>query len=96
MSTIVAVHKSRRIAVACDTMSRVGFTRSVNSTGPPKVFRIGSSFIGCAGFTVYRNVFDHYLAGKRAPILRDERSVFDFFVRLWRDLHDRYHFVDDQ
>lgn len=26
----------------------------------------------------------------------DERSILDFFVRFWRDLHNQYHFVDDQ
>lgn len=96
MSTLVAVHKNRRIALACDTMNSVGYTRCVHATGPPKVITSGSLLIGCAGFTVYRNALDHYLASKRTPKLDNERMVFQFFVQFWRDLHSKYHFVNDQ
>lgn len=96
MSVIVAVQKNGRIALSWDTMSSFGSTRCVNQAGPPKVLRAGSSFIGSAGLTVYRNLLDHYLASKKVPVLKNERSIFAFFVQFWRDLHERYHFIDDQ
>ena len=96
MSIIVAVEKGGRVAVSWDSMSSFGSTRCVNQIGPPKVLRAKSSLIGVTGFTVYRNLLDHYLASKKVPILRDERSVFEFFVEFWRDLHGRYHMIDDQ
>ena len=96
MSIIVAVQKNGRLAIAWDTMSSFGSTRCVNQAGPPKVLRAGASFVGSAGFTVYRNLLDHYLALKKTPTLKDERSVFEFFVQFWREMHTQYHFVDDQ
>jgi len=57
---------------------------------------VGASWLGSTGFSVYKNVLDHYLAGRRVPAFKDERTVLDFFVRFWRALHDDYHFVNDQ
>jgi len=96
MSTIVAVEKAGRIAVAWDELSTIGSTRCVNKLGPPKVQRVGSSIVGSAGLSTYRNVLDHYLASKKPPVLKDERAIFQFFVRFWRDMRARYHFVNDQ
>ena len=96
MSTIVAVEKAGRIALSWDNMSSSGSTRNVNHTGPPKVLRVGPSVIGVAGYSVYRNVLGHYLASKKPASLRDERSIFQFFVQFWRDLHGQYHFVNDE
>ena len=97
MSTTVAVQKDGRIVIAWDTMSSCGSTRCVNAIGPSKVLRFGASLIGVAGFMVYRNLLDHYLASKKkSPVLKDERSILDFFVEFWRELHSQYHLVDDQ
>ena len=96
MSTIVAVEKAGRIAISWDNMSSTGSARSVNQTGPPKVLHAGPSVIGVAGYTVYRNALGHYLASKKPPPLRDEKSIFQFFVQFWRDLRGKYHFVNDQ
>lgn len=96
MSTIVAVEKYGHTVLACDTLTSCGSMACVNSAGLPKVTRVGTSFIGSTGFSVYKNVLDHYLAGRRAPTLKDERAVLDFFVRFWRALHEDYHFVNDQ
>lgn len=97
MSTIVAVEKNGQVAVAWDSMTSFGSCRDVNRVGPPKVLRAGSSLVGVAGYTIYCNLLDHYLASsKKKPTLRDERTIFEFFLRFWRDLHRRYHMVDDQ
>jgi ATP-dependent protease HslVU (ClpYQ) peptidase subunit len=52
--------------------------------------------IGATGLSVYYNILDDYLGSGPKPELKDERSVFKFFVKFWKDLHDRYHFVNDQ
>ena len=96
MSTIVAVEKNGRTVLACDTLTSCGSMACVNSTGLPKVTRAGTSLIGSTGFSVYKNVLDHYLNGRRVPAFKDERTVLDFFVRFWRALHEDYHFVNDQ
>lgn len=96
MSIIVGVHKGGRAAIAWDTMKSIGSTRSVHSTGPQKVVRVGASFVGSAGYTVYYNLLDHYIGSKKAPSLKDERSIFQFFVRFSRDLRNHYHLVNEQ
>ncbi|MCH9034621.1 MAG: hypothetical protein IID42_08965 [Planctomycetes bacterium] len=96
MSTIVAVEKDRRTVIASDTLTTSGPMACVNSLGLPKITRIGTSFVGSSGFSVYKNVLDHYLTGKRAPTLKDERAILDFFIRFWKALHEHYHFVNDQ
>jgi ATP-dependent protease HslVU (ClpYQ) peptidase subunit len=39
---------------------------------------------------------DDFLLGKKVPPLSDRRSVFSFFLKLWKTLHERYSFVNDQ
>lgn len=96
MSTIVAVEKKGKTVLASDTLTSCGSMACINSVGLPKVMRVGTSWLGSTGFSVYKNVLDHYLAGRRVPAFKDERTVLDFFVRFWRALHDDYHFVNDQ
>jgi ATP-dependent protease HslVU (ClpYQ) peptidase subunit len=96
MSVVVAVEKVARIALGSDSMTSVGSTRCVSAVGPPKVLRVGPYYIGSAGLAVYRNVLADYLASGKPPLLRDETEVFRFFVRFWRDLGKRYHFVENQ
>ena len=96
MSTIVAVEKNGRTAIAWDSMTTVGSLRVTNCLDRTKVHRIGSSLLGVAGLSIYGNVLEHYFAAKRAPSLKDANTIFDFFIKFWRDLRDRYPFVNDQ
>lgn len=96
MSTVIAVEKDGRTVIASDSLTSRGSMACVNSAGLPKISRIGSSFVGSTGLSVYKNIMEHYLSGKRAPTLKDERSVLDFYIRFWKALHDHYHFVNDQ
>ncbi len=96
MSTIVAVEKNGRTAVAWDTMTTVGSLRVTNCLDRTKVHRIGRSLVGVAGLSIYGNVLEHYFATKRAPALKDATAIFDFFIKFWRDLRERYPFVNDQ
>ena len=97
MSVIVAVAKAKRAVIACDTVSFCGSHREnpdniINS----KIRTIGSSLVGAAGWVLYENLFEHYLHGKRPPALKDEHAIFDFFLKFWRALRDRYTLVGEQ
>jgi ATP-dependent protease HslVU (ClpYQ) peptidase subunit len=97
MSTILAVEKAGRAAIAWDSMKSCGGTRSVGALGPPKVTRVGASWIGSAGLTAYYTLLEEYVASQAPdPVLDDERSILRFFVRFWRALREDYHFVNDQ
>jgi ATP-dependent HslUV protease subunit HslV len=96
MSVIVAVRKGSHIAIAADSQDNFGDLRP-----PPenheavKLRRIGDAVLGSSGWALYDDIFAHYLVKRRAN-LRDRRSIFDFFVKFWRDLRKHYPFVNDQ
>ena len=98
MSIIVAVKKRGRIAVAADSLYLTGSHKdySEDLVGRSKVRRIGTSLIGMTGWSVYQNIFDHYLAKQRAPALKNEEAIFNFFLKFWQVLRQRYPFVKEQ
>ena len=99
MSIIVAVSKGRQIVLAADTMHFYGSRREHTDNLPhrPKVRRIGASFVGGVGWSVYDNIMLHYFRSrKRPPALNNEMAIFDCFLRLWRALKDHYQVVNDQ
>jgi len=85
-----------RIAVAWDTGTTIGRTRTTPAAPHAKVIRTGRTLVGVAGFAVYYNILADYLSVEAVPLLEDETSVFRFFVKLWRDLGERYHMVNDR
>ncbi len=99
MSIIVAVRKGGRIAVAADTMHFCGSRREHpdNLTRSSKILKVGTSYIGGVGWRAYDNILQHYFrAMKRPPVLRDEVTIFDCFLKLWQKLRDKYQVVNDQ
>ena len=96
MSIVLAVEKAGTVAVAWDTVSTWGSTRCVNMVGPAKVLQVGSSYVGCTGYDVYRNLLRDHLITVDSVDLKDEGAVFRFFMQFWHDLRERYHFVNDQ
>ncbi|MCB9850289.1 MAG: hypothetical protein H6817_06250 [Phycisphaerales bacterium] len=99
MSIVVAVKKNDRVAVAADTMHSSGSRREHpdNLIERSKLRRIGRSYIGGVGWSVYDNILDHYLAAHRGtPSLKDERAIFSFFLKFWKSLRDKYQVVNDQ
>lgn len=96
MSIAVAVRKQGRIVVAADSQASFGDRRVAPSNHrSSKILRIGSAYIAQTGWGLYENILLDYLA-KGAPRLRTKKEVFTFFVRLWKQLHQRYSFVNDQ
>ena len=97
MSVAVAVKSQGRVVIASDTKRTFGSGAvPERNLTDMKIRKVGSAYLAMTGWGIYSNIFDDYLHGKRAPVLTDERRIFTFFRNFWRDLHDRYSFVNDQ
>jgi ATP-dependent protease HslVU (ClpYQ) peptidase subunit len=97
MSIVVAVKKSDRTVMAADTQSSFGseiLPQDNQSTS--KIRRVGDSLLGRAGWGVYDNILEEVLGQQDAPDLNDAPRIFQFFTGLWKILHKRYAFVNDQ
>jgi len=97
MSIAVAVRKGRQIVLAADSQSNLGaFKVDPDNLVCSKIQRIGSSLLATTGWGLYENIIDDFVAKKKRPPLTNKVSIFRFFLALWKDLHDRYPFVNDQ
>jgi ATP-dependent HslUV protease subunit HslV len=97
MSIAVAVKKAGRIAIGADTQINFGDIKvPVENYRPTKVRRIGSSYLAVTGWGLYENIFTDYLARAGRPRLGNERDIFRFFVKFWKELREKYPFVNDQ
>jgi ATP-dependent protease HslVU (ClpYQ) peptidase subunit len=97
MSIVVAVAKQGRTVMAADTQSTFGA-----EVVPPenlttiKIRRVGGSLLGRSGWGVYDNILVDLLQRGETPELNDAGQIFRFFTELWKVLHKRYAFVNDQ
>jgi ATP-dependent protease HslVU (ClpYQ) peptidase subunit len=97
MSIVVAVCKNDRTVLAADSLNVFGQERiPTDNAKATKVRRIGKALMAVTGWSVYANILDDFLAELKKPALGDEREIFSFFLDLWRELHERYPFVNDQ
>jgi len=98
MSIVVAVKKRNRTFIAADTLYLTGPQKDYTAdlVGRSKVRKIGNSWVGLAGWSVYQNIFDHYVKRQRDPRMNTERAVFDFFLKFWKSLRRNYTLVKDQ
>lgn len=97
MSIAVAVRGRSEIVLATDSQTSWDARRvpSKNHTAI-KVRSIGTSLLATTGWGIYENLLDDMLSTGRAPRLGDSKSIFRFFMRFWKDLHNRYSYVNDQ
>ncbi len=97
MSIALAIEKNGELIVAADTLTSFGHTKV-----PPvlhaadKVRRVGASFLATTGWGLYENILDDVIARRKSIKLGSREQIFDFFLRLWNDLHKKYSFVNDQ
>jgi ATP-dependent HslUV protease subunit HslV len=97
MSIALAIEKNGELIVAADTLTSFGHTKV-----PPglhaaeKVRRVGASLLATTGWGVYENILDDVLARRKNIRLGSRGQIFEFFLRLWSDLHKKYSFVNDQ
>src|SRR5690349_7058371 len=97
MSIAVAVRSRGQIVIACDTKRTFGSGQlTEQNLTDVKVRRVGAAFLATTGWGLYSNILDDYLAARRNARLVDQRSIFAFFRTFWKDLHERYSFVNDQ
>ena len=96
MSVIVAVRKASQIVIAADSQDNFGDLRPpAENHDALKLRVVGDAVLGSSGWALYDDIFAHYLARRRVK-LSDRRSIFDFFVKFWKDLRKNYSFVNDQ
>ena len=97
MSIALAIERNGELILAADTLTSFGHTKV-----PPalhaavKVRRVGASLLATTGWGVYENILDDVLARRKNVRLGSSGEIFDFFLRLWSDLHKKYSFVNDQ
>jgi len=98
LSIIVAVTKRKRTVVAADTLFLTGGQKDYSETlvGRSKVRPIGDSLLGVTGWSIYQNIIDHYITRQRNVTLKDERAVFNFFLKFWKSLRQQYPFIKEQ
>lgn len=98
MSIVVAIRRNNSLVVAADTLTCYCDDESMPSenASSEKITRIGWSILGGAGWGVYDDIFSDFLSDRDPPTFDSERSIFSFFLELWKALHDRYTFVNDQ
>ncbi len=97
MSIVVAITKNGRTVMAADSLNVFGQERiPTDNSKATKIRPVGSTLLAITGWSVYANILDDMLAGGPAPPLGNEMEIFAFFLELWRQLRERYPFVNDQ
>ena len=98
MSIIVAVRKNGRTVLAADTLTSFSDDLLIPSENAAtlKVRRIGGALLGSAGWAIYDRILDDFLERQADIRFDDEASIFSTFLELWKALHERYPFVNDQ
>jgi ATP-dependent protease HslVU (ClpYQ) peptidase subunit len=98
MSVVVAVTKNHSTILAADSLTLFGSSQRMPAanSSTTKVRRIGSALLGATGWGIYDNILDNFLVEHPPPTFGSESEIFAFFLELWRALHDRYSFVNDQ
>jgi len=97
MSIVVAVSKGERTVMAADTQTSFGHeVLPPDNLSTTKIQRIGGAVLGRSGWGVYENILCDVLERGQPPALDDAQGIFGFFTQLWKVLHQRYAFVNDQ
>lgn len=97
MSIAVAVNKNNSIVIASDTQDNFGSSKvSYNNYSSKKIIRVGDSYVASTGWGLYEDIFDDYLELKKNISLNTKPQIFSFFMKFWKDLHEKYNFVNDQ
>ena len=97
MSIAVVVKKADDIVIAADTQDNFGSNKvSCDNYRSGKIVKVGTSYIATTGWGLYEDILDDYLVPKEDVALDTKRQIFSFFMRFWKDLHEKYSFVKDQ
>ena len=97
MSIAVAVKLRGQLVLATDSKRTFGSGAVPEANlSDTKIRKVGSAYLATTGWGIYSNILDDYLAGKRRARLTDRENIFSFFRLFWKELHERYSFVNDQ
>jgi ATP-dependent HslUV protease, peptidase subunit HslV len=97
MSVVVAVRKGNTIAMAADTQTSFGDVRiPIDNLRARKITQVKGAWVGKTGWGLYDNIFADFLSARRRPPLTSEKGIYRFFLQLWRTLHEKYAFINDQ
>jgi ATP-dependent HslUV protease subunit HslV len=95
MTTLVAVRKNGRIAIAADSLTTFGDTRlsaQFDST-PDKILRYRDTYIGLCGSAAHQLVFQNLLASQGDFDFATKAGIFETFRRLHPILKEQ-HFLN--
>jgi ATP-dependent HslUV protease subunit HslV len=95
MTVAVAVSKGGRTFLAADSLVHFGGQKFLDANCRfHKIHAVGNSMMAWAGWSLYAEMLTAHLArSDRAPLLKSESEVFDFFLRFWRAMRDDYTFM---
>jgi ATP-dependent protease HslVU (ClpYQ) peptidase subunit len=97
MSIIVGVTKNGRTVLAADSLNVFGQERiPAENCRALKVRPVGDALLAITGWSLYDNIMVDLLSTREPPPLRDDKEIFAFFMEFWKELHERYPFVNDQ
>ena len=97
MSIVVAVRKNDDLVMAADSQISFGSARIPPDNLKTKKIRIlGDSLFASTGWGLYDDIIDDYIGQKEHVSFTNSKDIFRFFMGLWKDLHERYSFVNDQ
>ncbi len=84
------------MALAWDTLTCVGSTADAFAMSVPKAWRLGNGAVAVAGLSVYATILNGAAEHYRNVKFDSNKTVYEFFVRFWRDLREHHTFVNDQ
>lgn len=97
MSVVVAVKKGNQVAMGSDSMTHFGSTcYPVDNHKATKIFEIGDSYLAVTGWSMYYDIITDFIKRKKQISLLTMAEISQAFRELWKELHSKYSFVNDQ
>lgn len=98
MSIAVAVRKNKQVVLATDSQTTFGATCvGFDNLAATKIRKVGNSYLATTGWGLYEDMLRDFLESRKSqPSLRTTKSIYTFFLRFWKRLHDKYSYVNDQ
>ena len=94
MTVAVAVRKGGRTVLAADSLVTFGGQHFLPENCKfHKIHPVGESFLVWAGWSLYAELLNAYLARHPPPPLLGESDVFLFFIEFWRAMRADYTFI---
>ena len=98
MSIAVAIKKDNHVVLATDSQTTFGATSlGANNLTTKKIRRIGSAYLATTGWGLYEDMLRDFVESrKQPPRLNNQKAIFSFFLKFWKQLHEKYSYVNDQ